>query len=865
MSLNWFNTTTEGGVQSTSYTGNFKVVGDIEVTGLVRRNGEVFESITPQWSNTNTPGKIYYNLDDTTILVGIGTSDPQTPAGALLKNTLSVAGNISYTGDIYRNGARLDFGFGAWTGDKSGTVFYGGGDNNRIGVGEGFVKSEDTSAPSIPAKATIHAWSLSTYNSVNAESWNQNMGIRVGPHKVNSPFLQAGVMEDTTESISSINRNWSWIQSAKYTSNTIDANISRLMINPRGGNVGFGVRNISNVDAAISISSFDQFASSNGFRRAISLAPETHESVDSSINYNSLIYSKSFGLGFRDEDADGGLYIMTNSVNESFRRSDWERSVQFCVRNDGNVGIGTVNPRLKLTVSSSSSNGILISNPNITQTGVGNIPISGFGLQLRTDNSIGFSNPATGLGIGYLRITDTGITNNLIVTDSGIRVIPRVEATEYYIGDNVALISNTLGSSIVNSSLTSVGNLSSLTVSGPTTINNNLNVSGTTTASSFNIGGNTVLSPGQLGPSITSSSLTSFGTLLGLSVNGSTSLNGGVIVGGGLTVGGDMSVGGIIRSSENTVEIGSEAGPNFALRNTFKTVNTATRTWRIWNMTGKYENSLQFWRYTGLNETPSGATLILMDNGDTRIAGRLRIGLFYIEVNQSEFFIKHDHFPNRYSMRFVDNGASTFQWGAGDGRPHYYGATSDIRLKDNIKNISSANMLESVLKLKPIEFEYTDKKYGDKKLGFSAQDVNEIIPRAVTKNEGSLFTIDCMADVLNDRTMLYMRSKPKTSVICGQCISILVGDVNPYEMKVDVIDINDDIIKISQAISSDFTEVHIYGHVQNDIHVLDFTVITAANTSAIQELSNKLSKANIEIEYLKSELINLKSLITRMS
>jgi hypothetical protein len=867
MSLKWFNTTTEGGVDTTSYTGNFKVIGDIEVTGLVRRNGEIFESITPQWSNTTTQGKIYFNIENTPIFVGIGTSNPT--------RTLDVKGDIAYTGELVRNGQILNFGLAAWNGDKSGTIFYGGNDNNRIGVGEGFGFVGGTQTP-IPARASIHAWSLSTYNSnIPTETWNPNMGIRVGPHAVNKPFLQMGVMENTSVGLQDVIRNWSWMQSARYSDNTITPSSSRLLINPKGGNVGIGVNDPFHVDSSLAISSFGEFDSQNGFRKAISLAPETHESTSAGGNYNSIIYSKNFGLGFVDQDVGGGFYIMTNSGSQSFRLQDWERSVQMCVRNDGNVGIGTASPILKLTVSSSSSNGILISNPNITQFRVGEgtpQAISGFGIQMNIDDSDSF--PITdGLGIGPLSLGNTTITNTLMVTDTGIRVNPRVEATQYAIGQNVVLQANTLGSTITNSSLTSLGTLTSLNVAGPSNISNTLNVTNSITAPSYRIGSNTVLSAGQLGFSITASNLTSVGALVGLTVAGQTNLNSGVSVGGSLTVGGNLSVGGVFNSASQTVEFGSNEGPFYALRNTLKTSNTQVRTWRIWNMTGIYGDSLQFWRYIGTSETPSGSSLTLLDDGDVkverdlRVQNRLRIGNMSIEVEGAGLFIRHDDFtspPGRYALFVPPDGNSTAQWGNGSGRPRYFSVTSDERLKRNIHILSSSDMLQRILNLSPIEFEYIDSDYANgMKYGFKAQDVAKFIPQAVSVNEGSLFTIDCIADVLENRYELLLRSNPKNPINVGDVIIIIVGDGNSYKMKTEITDINNSIITISKPIPSCFTYVHVHGHFAEDINSLEYTVITAANTSAIQELTKQLNNANKKIDMLENEIIEIKRLLSQ--
>jgi hypothetical protein len=151
-------------VNTASYTGNFKVIGDIEVTGLVRRNGEVFESITPQW-NVPSAGKIYFNPNGVSPFVGIGTTNPT--------KTLDVVGDISYTGNLIRDNQVLNFGLGAWNGDISGTIYYGGSVNNRVGVGAGFGQG-------IVARGVVHAWGLSQFNIQSSLPWDQNNGIRIG-------------------------------------------------------------------------------------------------------------------------------------------------------------------------------------------------------------------------------------------------------------------------------------------------------------------------------------------------------------------------------------------------------------------------------------------------------------------------------------------------------------------------------------------------------------------------------------------------------------------------------------------------------------------------------------------------------------
>jgi hypothetical protein len=115
--------------------------------------------------------------------------------------------------------------------------------------------------------------------------------------------------------------------------------------------------------------------------------------------------------------------------------------------------------------------------------------------------------------------------------------------TNYQIAGTNVLTGTTLGTNVVNSSLTSLGTLTSLTVSGQTSLGHasttdsfsvagNLWLAGmatttngvTNTQTSFQIAGNNVLTATALGAGIVGSSLTSLGTLTSLTVSGLTTL-----------------------------------------------------------------------------------------------------------------------------------------------------------------------------------------------------------------------------------------------------------------------------------------------------------------------------------------------------
>ena len=136
----------------------------------------------------------------------------------------------------------------------------------------------------------------------------------------------------------------------------------------------------------------------------------------------------------------------------------------------------------------------------------------------------------------YLDATDIRARN---INVSGITTGGGFNATTgntYQINGTSVLSNNTLGSGVVNSSLTSVGTLGSLNVTGTTTLGfvtaTSAFVSGIVTTGTHNlitgntyqINGTNVLSNNTLGSGVVNSSLTSVGTLGSLNVTGTTTL-----------------------------------------------------------------------------------------------------------------------------------------------------------------------------------------------------------------------------------------------------------------------------------------------------------------------------------------------------
>jgi hypothetical protein len=229
--------------------------------------------------------------------------------------------------------------------------------------------------------------------------------------------------------------------------------------------------------------------------------------------------------------------------------------------------IGGTDVLTSTTLGSSVTNSSLTSLGTLSSLSVtGDLTIDSTTLKVdSTNNRVGIvkASPAYTLDVtgdinfsGYLRIS-----NNAVLSSAWANV------TNYYAISSVQVLnSTTLGSSVVNSSLTSVGTLSSLSVTGDLTVDsttlkvdstNNrvgvcnaspdyaLDVTGRINVSqSYRIGGTDVLGQTTLGSTVVNSSLTSVGTLSSLSVTGNLTIDSNT-----LTVDSTNNRVGIIKSS----------------------------------------------------------------------------------------------------------------------------------------------------------------------------------------------------------------------------------------------------------------------------------------------------------------------------
>jgi hypothetical protein len=191
---------------------------------------------------------------------------------------------------------------------------------------------------------------------------------------------------------------------------------------------------------------------------------------------------------------------------------------------------------------------------------------------------------------------------------------------------------------------------------------------------------------------------------------------------------------------------------------------------------------------------------------------------------------------------------------------HYFMASSDSRIKEDIQDINDDNALQSILSIEPKTYKYVDKlERGDKRVyGFIAQQIRDIIPEAVKIEKSYIPNIYSVTDYNNN--VITLPSQP-TKVVIKVDDKIKCYDKDNKEILVEVIEVIDSLtFRINEIEYSD-TKILVYGTEVDDFHILDKTYIFTLNVCATQELHRRIEAQNLLI---KSQDDRIKDLETKM-
>jgi hypothetical protein len=188
-------------------------------------------------------------------------------------------------------------------------------------------------------------------------------------------------------------------------------------------------------------------------------------------------------------------------------------------------------------------------------------------------------------------------------------------------------------------------------------------------------------------------------------------------------------------------------------------------------------------------------------------------------------------------------------------------AYSDRRIKRDIQPSVVAKDLEVVQKLRLTDYRMVDPTPNGKgwRKGFIAQEVEEVIPAAVTQS------VEFVPDVFSLATNAVYNSAAQTlSLSLAKDHGLKVGDRVRLHLDGSRLDLNVSSVRstyefVVEKCDRAPQKVFVYGRQVNDFRSVDYDHIFTTGIGAIQELAKKVVAQGAELEELRAEVSKLRS------
>ena len=196
---------------------------------------------------------------------------------------------------------------------------------------------------------------------------------------------------------------------------------------------------------------------------------------------------------------------------------------------------------------------------------------------------------------------------------------------------------------------------------------------------------------------------------------------------------------------------------------------------------------------------------------------------------------------------------------------------SDRRIKENIEDYDDALALDQVRKIPCRYFNFKDtiSTYDHKILGFIAQEVNELLPSAVSivsdfipnifKN---IYNITWEEIKTDSGSIQFKMSSPELTNLTGSKYRFYVSDNddNSDETEIMIEDVSNDCFIFEKK----WNHIFCYGKEVDDFHALDQQKIFALHHPAIQELDRQQQADKTRIAALENENSQLKTRVSTL-
>ena len=276
------------------------------------------------------------------------------------------------------------------------------------------------------------------------------------------------------------------------------------------------------------------------------------------------------------------------------------------------------------------------------------------------------------------------------------------------------------------------------------------------------------------------------------------------------------------------------------------------------------DNSMRFF-----TNSPTSERMRISNDGRIRMISGLRVQGAYYSFDYNN---QYNYYTDPAFTKYHDPGNRNF----GVEVDNYLEAlgillTSDERIKTNIRDIEDDKSLQDLRLLCPKIYSYKDTfTRGDSEtIGFIAQKVQQVLPRAVTTGTKSIPNILKPAIAHHKENDIFdlSFSVPIDSDITLTSDSIIELNVDGNTIEAKVVSYANGIIEITTEDTDkikDGDKVVIYGEIVDDFHFLDKNAIFTVATAALQEVDRQLQAEKVKTATLETQLADEKTKVATL-
>jgi hypothetical protein len=185
----------------------------------------------------------------------------------------------------------------------------------------------------------------------------------------------------------------------------------------------------------------------------------------------------------------------------------------------------------------------------------------------------------------------------------------------------------------------------------------------------------------------------------------------------------------------------------------------------------------------------------------------------------------------------------------------WIGASSSIKIKQDIEELDDAECLNKLLQLRPVKYRYIDitKNFDATKkvYGFLAEEVIDVFPEAVNnKNSELIPNIYLMGSAEQDVLTIAKELELNIEYTC------YLSDKT--EKIIALEDLGDGKYKINKTYETK-TDIFVYGKIDDNFHILKKEYFFAVTISAVQELHRTITRQQDKINDLETRLARLEA------